>query len=94
LILTGVSLKSNREQYSKSPFWIEAKHMTTIVPSPQPATVHHQPLDYAGTRRARLHFAPVLILWGLGLLLSGGAAAQKITALSGNATLSWTNYGW
>ena len=68
--------------------------MTTIVPSPQPATVHHQPLDYAGTRRARLHFAPVLILWGLGLLLSGGAAAQEITALSGNATLSWTNYGW
>ena len=68
--------------------------MTTIVPSPRLATVHHQPPDNAGTRRARLRFAPVLILWGVGLLLSGGAAAQEITALSGNGTLSWTNYGW
>jgi hypothetical protein len=73
---------------------IQIKHMTTIVPSPRLATVHHQPPDNAGTRRARLRFAPVLILWGVGLLLSGGAAAQEITALSGNGTLSWTNYGW
>ena len=65
--------------------------MTTIVPSPQLATVHHQPLDNAGTRRARLRFALVIILWGMGLLLGGGAAAQDITALSGNGTLSWTN---
>jgi hypothetical protein len=30
----------------------------------------------------------------MGILLSGAADAQEITALSGNATLSWTNYGW
>ena len=31
---------------------------------------------------------------GMGLLLSSGAGAQEIIALSGNGTLSWTNYGW
>ena len=32
-----------------------------------------------------------VILWGMGLLLSGGLAAQEITAFSGNGTLSWAN---
>ena len=36
-------------------------------------------------------FAPVAILWSLGILLNSGAAAQEITTLSGNGTLSWTN---
>ena len=54
----------------------------------------HRTQRITGTQRTRLRFAPVLILWSIGLLLSGGAAAQEITALSGNGTLSWTNYGW
>jgi hypothetical protein len=45
----------------------------------------------SNTRRARPPFAPVIILWGVGLLLSCGGAAQDIPALSGNGTLSWTN---
>ena len=45
----------------------------------------------SGAGQARLRFALIIILGGLGRLLSGSAAAQDITALSGNGTLSWTN---
>jgi len=72
-------------------FRIEAKQMITRVSHSRPATVRDQPPDNAGARRARLRSSPVIILWGVGLLLSGVAAAQEITALSGNGTLSWTN---
>ena len=41
--------------------------------------------------RARWQFAQVIVLGIVGLLLNGGAAAQEITAWSGNGALSWTN---
>jgi hypothetical protein len=65
--------------------------MITRVFHSRPATVRDQPPDNASARRARLRSSPVIILWSVGLLLSGVAAAQEITALSGNGTLSWTN---
>ena len=65
--------------------------MSTKVFQSRSATVRVQPPNRAGTRQARRRCFPGLLLWGAVLWLGAGAAAQEITAFSGNGTLSWTN---
>ena len=74
-------MSSDRSNCSRS------GRMTTSAPSPRLPTPHHPLPDNLGSRR----FASMVLLWSLGLVLTGGVAAQDITAFPGDGTLSWTN---
>ncbi len=64
--------------------------MTTTVSRSRSVAASDQPQGNTGPRRTLLGWARVILCWGMTLLLSG-AAAQEITAFSGNGFLSWTN---
>jgi hypothetical protein len=66
--------------------------MTPRVSCTRAATVQYRPRANATAPRPRLCSVGVIILWGMGFLISsGGASAQEMTVFSRNGSLSWTN---